>query len=101
MNKFSEFNIKVTEKGFQGDKIKISKIIDKEIEVHQYKITDSKVFRDRDTGKCLQLQISINGQMHVVFTGASGLIEQIQKVPESGFPFTTVIIEENERYKFT
>jgi len=29
------------------------------------------------------------------------LIEVIQKIPESGFPFTTTIIEENDRYLFT
>jgi len=101
MNRFSDLNIKTTVRGFEGDKIKISRILGKEIIVHHFKIEDSKVFKDRGTCKCLQLQISINDEKHVVFTSASGLIEAITQVPESAFPFTTIIIEENERYKFS
>jgi hypothetical protein len=101
MNSFSQFNIKQTQKAFEGDKIKISKVLDKEIVIHNYKIEDSKVFKDRGTGKCLHLQISINDSKHIVFTSAGGLIETIQQVPENSFPFSTIIIEENERFKFT
>ncbi len=101
MNKFSQFNIKIASKGFEGDKIKISKILNKEIEVYYYKIEDSKVFRERGTGKCLQLQISFNNEKHVIFTSSSGLIEAIQQIPEKGFPFTTTIIKETDRFKFT
>lgn len=101
MNKFSQFNIKNTIKGFEGDKIKMSKVLNREIVVHHFKIEDSKVFKEKGTGKCLQLQISLNGNKHVIFTSSSGLIEVIKQVPENGFPFITTIIEENERFKFT
>jgi hypothetical protein len=101
MKRFSQFNIKPPAKGFQGDKIKMSRILNREIVVHDYKIEDSKVFKEKGTGKCLQLQISFNNEMHVVFTGASGLIESIQLVPEGQLPFSTTIIQENERYIFT
>jgi len=101
MNRFSQFNIKVTTKGFEGDKIKMSKILNKEIIVYQYEIKDSKVFKERGTCKCLCLQISINGEKHIVFTSSSGLIDAILQVPEKEFPFTTVIVVENERFKFT
>lgn len=101
MNSFSQFNIKVESQAFEGDKIKMSKILNREIVVHHFKVEDSKVFKDRGSGKCLHLQISVNQLKHVVFTGAGGLIETIQQVPESGFPFTTTIVEESERYKFT
>lgn len=101
MNNFSQFNIKPPDNGFEGEKIKMSKILNREIVVHAFKLTDSKVFTDRGTGKCLQLQISFNSEKHVVFTSSSGLIETIKQVPQSGFPFTTIIIEENERFKFT
>jgi hypothetical protein len=103
MNRFSQFNIKAPAKGFEGGKIKMSRILNKEIVVHDFKIEESKVqaFREKGSGKCLYLQISFDNEMHVVFTSGSGLIETIQLVPKNQFPFTTTIIEENDRYKFT
>ena len=96
MNSFSDFEIKTTSKAFEGEKIKITKILNRDIEVHAFSIEDSKCFN----GKCLKLQISWNGEKRIVFTSAGMLIEQVMKVPENGFPFTARIIEENERYKF-
>ncbi len=101
MNNFNQFNIQITSKGFEGDKIKMSKILNKEIVVFHFKIEDSKVFKERGTGKCLQMQIAVDGKKHVIFTGSTGLIEVIQKIPEDGFPFTTTIIDDNDRYKFS
>jgi hypothetical protein len=79
----------------------MSKILNREIVVHAFKIEDSKVFKEKGSGKCLQLQISFNNEKYVVFTGASGLIEVIQQIPANGFPFTTTIAQENERFIFT
>jgi len=101
MNNFNQFNIQAPSKGFEGDKIKISRILNREIIVHDFKIEDSKVFKEKGSGKCLQLQISFNNNKHVIFTSASGLIEVIQQIPENGFPFTTTIIPDNDRYIFT
>ena len=101
MNDFAQFNITVTSKRFEGDKVKMSKILNKKIVVHDFKIADSKAFPDRGSGKCLHLQISFNDEKHIVFTSASALIEVIQQIPEKGFPFSTTIVEENERFKFT
>jgi len=101
MKNFSQFNIQPTAKGFEGDKIKMSKILNREIVVHHFKIEDSKVFKEKGSGKCLHLQISFNNEKHIIFTSSSGLIEVIQKIPENGFPFTTTIIQENERFLFS
>lgn len=101
MNRFSDFNIKTTSKGFEGSKIKMSKILDKEIVVHHFKVEDSKLFKEKGTCKCLQLQISVNDEKHVVFTSSAGLIEAIQQVPDNGFPFTTVIVEVSDRFRFS
>lgn len=101
MKNFSQFNIQPATKGFDGDKIKMSKILNCEIVVHHFKIEDSKVFKERGSGKCLHLQISFNNEKHIIFTSSSGLIEVIQKIPENGFPFTTTIVEDNERFIFT
>ena len=101
MNSFSQFNIKTNIKGFEGDKIKIAKVLNRQIVVHDFKIEDSKVFKDHGSGKCLQLQISIKDEKHVLFTGSGCLIDMIQKIPQDGFPFSATIIAENERYIFT
>lgn len=101
MNSFSQFNIHATTRAFEGDKIKMSKILNREIVVLHFKIEDSKVFKDKGTGKCLHLQISVNDEKHIVFTSSSVLIEMVQQVPVTEFPFSTTIVEENERFKFT
>lgn len=96
MKNFSEFNIEVTLNSFTGDKIRISKILNVPIIVHAHKLGNSKHFAN----ECLQLQIELNGEKRVCFTGSTKLIEQIKQVPEHGFPFTTKIECENEMYLF-
>lgn len=96
MKSFKEFNIVPTIKGFVGDKIKIERILNREIIVMEYKIEESKF-----NGKFLSLQIKIKDEMHVVFTGSNALMDQVQQVPKDGFPFTTIIKKENERFVFT
>lgn len=97
MKNFKDFGIKTESNSFTGDKIKISKILNRQITVHNYKIEDSK----HNAGKCLNLQIELNGTKHVVFTGSVVLADQIIKIPEDGLPFSTIIVEENDRYQFT
>lgn len=97
ITRFNQLNITLENSHYTGDKIKISRVLNREITVHAFKVTDSK----HNTGKCLHMQIDINGTMHVVFTGSAALMEMIEKVPKQNFPFITTIIEENERYKFT
>jgi hypothetical protein len=101
MNRFKQFNIKTPAKGFEGDKIKIAKIINREIIVHDFKIEPSKCFKEIGSGKCLQLQISINNEKHIVFTSSTGLIEAIKQITKDKFPFLTTIIEENDRFIFS
>lgn len=98
MKRFNELGVKPQLKGFTGDKIKINKIINREITVHDYRIEDSKF---KDKGKCLHMQIQIGGNMHVVFTGSTVLMDTLQQVSKSNFPFVTTIIEENERFLFS
>lgn len=100
MRKFNEFNIKQESKSFTGDKIKMSKILNKDITVLDFKIVPSK-YTEKGNGNRLDMQIEVNGIKHVIFTGSISLAEAIQQVPKDGFPFSTTIIEENERYLFT
>ena len=99
MNTFKDFNITSSRVAFTGDKIKIDRILNREIVVHDYKIEKSKF--EKASGKCLHLQIELNQTMHVVFTGSVGLMDQIEKVPRDKLPFKTTIVKENERFEFT
>ncbi|KXK47575.1 MAG: hypothetical protein UZ05_CHB002002199 [Chlorobi bacterium OLB5] len=99
MKTFKDFGIKAETQSFTGDKVKIKKIINKEITVHHYKVTDSKHFENK---KCLHLQIELDGEKKVIFTSSNTLLSMIQSVPkDSGFPFKTIIIEDEERYLFS
>lgn len=99
MNSFKDFGIKPQSKSFEGEKIKIDRILNRTIEVHEYKIEDSKF--EKGNGKCLYMQIVVEGAKRVLFTGSVNLMDMIQQVPQEKFPFKTVIIKENERFEFT
>lgn len=99
MKKFSDFGIKPATNSFVGDKIKIERIMNKEIVVVDFKIQDSKY--DKGNGKRLDMQITVDGASRVVFTGSSVLMDLIQRVPKEHFPFVTTIVRENERFEFT
>lgn len=99
MFKFSDFDIKPQTKSFEGEKIKIDKILNREIVVTDYKIETSKY--EKGNGKCLYIQIEFNGDKRVVFTGSISLMDMIQQVPADKLPFKTTIIKENERLQFT
>ncbi len=98
MKKFSDFNIKLDHATFVGDKIKINKIFNVPITVHAYKMVPSKVYKEDE---CLHLQIEYKEEMHVCFSGSTKLKEQIQKVPSTGFPFETTIVNDNGMHLFT
>lgn len=99
MKKFKDFGIKPSLQSLQGDKIKIDRILNREISVVDYRIEDSKY--GNGSSKCLYMQIQIGETKYVVFTGSVVLIELIQQVPKGDFPFLTTIIKENERFEFT
>ena len=60
-----------------------------------------KEFKEKGSGKCLHLQIEINSEKRIVFTSSSGLLDAIEQIPEEGFPFTTTVIRDNDRFMFT
>lgn len=98
MKEFKDFGIKPTIVGFVGESINIDKTLNKKIVVHKFTIGPSK---KKENSKCLTLQIEVDGVMRVIFSGAKYLIEMIQKVPESEFPFTTEIIRNNNHLEFS
>jgi len=100
IKRFSDLGITVENKRFVGEKIRLAKVLNTEIMVHAYHIKQSK-FPERGSDKCLWLQISINDKKYVSFSVAKILMETIQKVPESSFPFLTKITNDNDSYEFT
>ena len=98
MKHFKDLGIKVASPAFIGEKVKIERLLNMQIVVLFYKIEDST---KKAGTKCLFLQIEFNEQKRVLFTGAQALLEAIQKVPIDGFPFTTTIVKDNERFEFS
>jgi len=96
MKKFSDFGIKTNVNAFKGEKIKMERVLNREIVIHDYTISPSNFEGDR-----LTLQIEVSNEMRVVFTGSKVLIDTIKQVPRSELPFTTTIIRENEYFEFT
>ena len=99
MKSFKDFNIKPELTPMTGEKVKIAKILNREITVHDFRIEESK-FKKQNNERCLTIQISIEGTKHVVFTGSAVLISMINKVSKEDFPFTTTITKEGEHYEF-
>lgn len=97
MKRFSQLGIsKPSIQTMRGDKIKVERVLNREITVHSYTLTESKY-----KGQLLTIQIEVSSEFRVLFTGSSGLIEQIQQVDPKDFPFKTEIIKETEYYEFT
>ncbi|MDB0602335.1 hypothetical protein PL373_14530 [Tenacibaculum maritimum] len=98
MNKFKDFGIKPELKNFTGEKIQSKRIFDKEIKVLDYKIAPSIKKPGTDF---LTLQIEINNEKRIFFTGSTILMQQIKSIPKDKFPFSTTIINDNEYFEFT
>jgi hypothetical protein len=93
--RFSDFAVQ--EDVMDGNKIKMSEIIGKEISVTGFKIANSKV---KPNEKCLTIQFILDGENRVVFTGSVVLTDQCMKY-ESEMPFDTVIKSVNKYYTFS
>jgi len=101
MTRFSELNIKpTTQQGFEGDKIDMYKILNKEVKVLDFAIKPSK-YEEKGNGKCLYMQLEVDQRKRVAWCGSGVLMDLIQQVPKEAFPVTTTIVKENDRYLFT
>jgi hypothetical protein len=83
---------------FTGDKLKLDKILNTPIIVHDFVVEDSTV---KVGTKRLKLQIEKNDIKHIFFTGSTILIQQIERLQKEQFPFTTTIVKESEHLEFT
>lgn len=94
---FKDFNIKTDLTSFIGEKIRIERVLGKEIVVKDYKIEPSKF-----EGQRLVLQIEFGGEDRIIFTSSAFLKDLVGKMDRSiHFPFTTVIEKKGEHFEFT
>ena len=95
MKRFSEF---ATEQTVDGDKVKLDDILNKEIVVTGFNVTQSKY---QNNGKnCLKLQFEHKGIKHVLFTGSNVLINQIERYQKE-IPFISTIKKVDKFYTFS
>lgn len=81
MHKFSDFAKE--ERAFDGDKIPITEVLNKEIVVTAYKLSPSK---KKEGTNYVTLQIEYEGKRRVIFTGSSVLADQISKMVRINLP---------------
>ena len=98
--KFSEFAKE--DRHLEGPKKRIDEVLNLEILVLGYKIGKSKY---KNKGKSedtdyLTLQIEINGEKFVVFTGSQVLTEQVKKY-EDKMPFLAKIVKIDQYYSLS
>lgn len=96
-NKFGDF---ATEE-FQltGQKVPLDQIINKEIIVKSYRISDSK-YAKSNSHRCLTVQFECDGIEQVFFTGSQVLINQCEKYKDK-MPFCAVIKKVDRYYTFS
>lgn len=99
MKLFSELNVPAPTGSFAGEKIKIAKIMNREIAVLDSRIDDSKYPKNK-SGKVLMLQLEVDGEKRILFTGSDVLIAQIQHVNKEDYPFKVTIVKEGEHFEF-
>ena len=80
-----------------GDKKRLDEILNKEILVVDFRITNSK---KRPDGKCLQIQFVMDNQVCVLFTGSAVLIDQLQGAREK-IPFRGTVVKIDRYYSFS
>lgn len=101
MKEFKELNVVAEESGFIGRDIEIHKVFNRKVIVHRFKIGPSKFKDGKGNGLCLTLQITIDDEKRVIFTGSGVLQNLIKQLKEDDFPFTTTIVKEGDAFMFT
>lgn len=95
--RFSDFAVEP--RPLAGEKIKIDAILNQEVEILACNFGTTRYSKNK-TGKYLTLQIRINDDVRVLFTGSDVLIKQMTKY-EPELPFLAVIVQINRYYTFS
>jgi len=83
-----------------GDKVKIDQLLNREILVIGYRITESKYENAKNSKKCLTIQFEVDGERHIAFTGSSVLHDQIVKYKDE-LPFLATIKKVDKYFTFS
>lgn len=95
---FKKFSVFARDKlPMPGDKKYMNDILNRQIVVTDFRISNSKKKNGTD---CLQIQFLMDGQVCVTFTGSAVLIDQIQTVRDN-IPFQTTIVKIDKYYTFS
>lgn len=94
LHKFKDF---ADEDSFEGKKIRIDELLDKDIQVISFKVTPSK---HNDDKECTTIQLRVDGVPFVLFTGSEVLKNQLQKYADK-LPFEATIKKIKSYYTFT
>lgn len=99
MNGFKDLGINTHSDSFDGDKIKIVKVMNRDIVISNFKLEPTKYPKNK-SGKCLHLQIELDGEKKVIFTGSDVLIRTIEQIKKENLPIACQIIQEGEHFEF-
>lgn len=100
VHSFSEFA--EDEQVFDGAKERIENILNKEIIILKFKVSESK-YKDSNSKTCATMQfveVGKENERKIVFTGSNVIIELLQKYKEQ-LPFKTVIKKIDRFYTLT
>lgn len=100
MKLFKDLGVTVDAAPMTGEKIKINKVLNKQVEVVDFELNTSKFNQERSK-KCLKLQIRYEDELRVIFTGSSMLVNAMSHIKKEDLPFLTTIVESNGFYQFT
>lgn len=85
------------EEVFDGEKLRLDEILNKEILVTGFRIKES---HQKKGTQYLTIHLEINGVQHITFTGSVVLMDQLKKY-ESHLPFLAIIKKINRHYTFS
>lgn len=101
MKRYSDFS--ATTSQLPGDKVTIEQVLNKEIEIHGFRVYKSK-YKKNETGEYLTIQFrypdSKPDQFMIIFTGSDVLINQARDA-EAELPFVAKIVKVNRYYSFS
>lgn len=82
---------------FDGDKLKLGDILDKEILILGYKIKDSK---KKPGTKYVTIHFKLDNKPHIVFTSSQVITDQLTRYKDK-IPFYSTIKKINNYYTFS
>ncbi len=80
-----------------GDKKRLDEILNREVLIVDFRITNSK---KRPDGKCLQIQFLMDDRVYVLFTGSGVLIDQMQSSRDK-IPFRGTFVKIDRYYSLS